>query len=300
MKDMINPINSAIIKQELKEKYLIKNTRRSNNEIYIFDYQAAPNTIREIGRLRELTFRDAGGGTGNACDIDEFDINPNQYQQLIIWDPKKNTIIGGYRFRTFIKQEKINLSQLATATIYNISDDFLVNYVPYLVDLGRAFIQPAYQARNQSRGSLFALDNLWDGLATLITPNIKYFFGRIVIYSSMHKMVRDSIFYFFNKHFYKNNDLVIPKKQIQIKSNKEDLESFFIYDNYIEDYKVLNQIAQDKNERIPPLISAYMNLSPSMQSFGVTIDHTFGHVYEVCILITIADIYPKVLNRYIS
>ena len=87
MEDIIAPINKEVLKSELTEDKRLRFTNKSHNEIYIVTWKNAPNVLKEIGRLREIAFRAAGGGTGKALDLDEYDLMENPYHQLIVWNP---------------------------------------------------------------------------------------------------------------------------------------------------------------------------------------------------------------------
>ena len=95
---IIQPIDKQILRSELTPDKQLRLTNKSHNEIYVITAHNAPNVMKEIGRLREIAFREAGGGTGKAADIDEFDTCPNCYKQLIVWNPDEEEIIGGYRY----------------------------------------------------------------------------------------------------------------------------------------------------------------------------------------------------------
>ncbi|MBC7425498.1 MAG: GNAT family N-acetyltransferase, partial [Bacteroidia bacterium] len=124
---VIDPVDNAIIMAELSaEGRFIRKTNKGNNEIYILNARNSPHTMREIGRLRELTFRAAGGGTGEEVDIDEYDTGVVHYEQLIVYSPEDKQIVGGYRFIDCFKaidtlNNKVNLS---TASYFHFSDKF--------------------------------------------------------------------------------------------------------------------------------------------------------------------------------
>ena len=152
--------------EELNDNTFIRKTNYSNHDIHIVDFKNQPNTTLEIGRLRELSFRKSGGGTGKSFDLDEYDQRDEAYyKQLIVWDPDEKQIIGGYRFllgSDIVKSKKYN--HTATNHLFNFSTQFLKNIFPYTIELGRSFVQPAYQPSSGNRKSIFSLDNLWDGI----------------------------------------------------------------------------------------------------------------------------------------
>lgn len=301
MKHIIEPVDKKLILAELTPDKFVRHTNNANNELYIFSAQNSPNLMREVGRLRELTFRSAGGGTGFEVDIDEYDTCENCYKQLIVWDTKEEEILGGYRFHSVdpTKGEEINLS---TKHLFNFSEKFKSDYMPQMIELGRSFVQPKYQALSRSGKGLYALDNLWDGLGALIVlnPQIKYFFGKVTMYNTYNVEARNLLFYFFEKYFKDNEGLVTPINPIEINLDRVALAKIFTGNSYSEDYKILSQKIRDLGEKIPPLINSYMNISPSMKVFGTVINHEFGEVEETGILITIPDIYQHKVERHIA
>ena len=214
MEEIIAPINKEILKAELTEDKRLRFTNKSHNEIYVITYQDSPNVMKEIGRLREIAFRAAGGGTGKSMDIDEYDIMENPYKQLVVWNPEAEEILGGYRYLLGDEAQfdEHGKPLLATAHMFNFSETFLKEYLPYTVELGRSFVTLEYQSTRAGSKGLFALDNLWDGLGalTVIKPNVKYFFGKMTMYPSYHRQGRDMILYFLNKHFGDKDKLITP------------------------------------------------------------------------------------------
>src|ERR1035437_515485 len=184
MEAIINKINREILKKELGAGRFVRKTNNGHNEIYIITHHNSPNVMMEIGRLRELTFRYAGGGTGKSFDLDEFDTSNHAYQQLLVWNPEDEEIVSAYRFikckDAAFHDGKI---QLATTELFNFSEEFLKNYAPVTIELGRSFVQPEYQPSEHFRKGLFSLDNLWDGLGALIegNPDVKYFSGKVTM-----------------------------------------------------------------------------------------------------------------------
>lgn len=303
MKNIIEPIDTAIIEKELTDDKLVRETNNAGNLLYVVDYHDSPNILREIGRLRELTFRTAGGGTGKELDIDAFDTTDDPYKQLIVWDPQRKEILGGYRYHICSEDDvESNAEKLATSRLFNFSEKYIKEYLPYTIELGRSFVQPAYQTTKSGRKGLYALDNLWDGLGTLVVnnPSKKYFFGKVTMYKNYNERARNLILYFLEKHFPNTEKLVSPIDPFYAGMNKEEMKSIFTSTDYMEDYKTLSQNVRAFGENIPPLINAYMNLSPSMLTFGTVINEYFGDVEETAIMITINDLYMKKVERHIK
>ena len=300
MEPLIQPVDRQLIRKELTKDKFIRITRKGRNHLYEVTAQDSPNVMQEIGRLREISFRLGGGGTGKAVDIDEYDTDPHEpYRQLIVWDPQDQEIIGGYRY---INCGGLDIKKMATSELFDFSEEFINEYMPFTIELGRSFVQPNYQSMNINRKSLYALDNLWDGLGALMVKhqNIKYFFGKVTMYTSYNARARNLLLHFLDKYFPDNQALVRPLTPLECDKNNPYFVELFKDLDYKEGYKVLQKEIKNNGEHIPPLINSYMNLSPSMKVFGTAINHGFGGVEETGILVSIPDIYPEKIERYIT
>ena len=301
---IIPPVSKDVLKSELTPDKQLRMTNKSNNEIYIVTAHNAPNVMQEIGRLREIAFREAGGGTGKETDIDEFDTCENCYKQLIVWNPDEEEIIGGYRYLlgTDWEYDASGQPRLATSHMFHFSEKFIREYAPYTVELGRSFVSLPYQSSRKGAKSLFALDNLWDGLGalTVIRPNVKYYFGKMTMYPSYIRKGRDMILYFLKKHFDDKENLIIPMKPLELETDPEELEALFCGQTFKDDYLVLNREIRKMGYNIPPLVNAYMGLSPTMKLFGTAINYGFGDVEETGILIAVDEILEDKRKRHID
>ena len=303
--EIIQPVAKELLKSELTPERQLRMTNKSHNEIYIVDAHNAPNVLREIGRLREIVFREAGGGTGKEFDLDEFDTCENCYKQLIVWNPEEEEIIGGYRYLlgSDVDFDKDGQPILATSHMFHFSDKFIKEYLPWTIELGRSFVSLEYQNTNKNGSkSLFALDNLWDGLGalTVIQPDVKYFFGKMTMYPSYIRKGRDMILYFLKKHFDDKENLIVPMKPLVIEEDPQELETLFCEESFKEDYKILNREVRKLGYNIPPLVNAYMGLSPTMKLFGTAINYGFGDVEETGILIAVDEILEQKRVRHID
>lgn len=305
VKDVIPPVDKELLVKELTEDKFVKATNSGNNEIYIVTYSNSPNVTTEIGRLRELTFRDAGGGTGLDCDLDDFDTHEEiAFKQLLVWNPREQEIIGGYRF---IHGKDLRIrpdGQVDTPTteLFTLSNEFVTEYLPFTIELGRSFVQPAYQPTVDLRKGMYALDNIWNGLGAIIVqnPDVKYFFGKITMYPHFNLKARDLILYFMKMYFADPKKLVHPKEPLLIQTPEDELRLYFVGGSFEKDYRLLVQGVRQQKENIPPLVNAYMNLSSTMLSFGTSLNHHFGDVEETGILVTIDDIYDFKKDRHIK
>lgn len=298
------PVNLDLIKAELTPSKKLRDTNKGSNEIYVVNHFDSPNIMLEIGRLREEAFRDSGGGSGLAADIDEFDTMENPYQQLIVWDPDSERILGGYRFILGgdIKLNENGQPHLATAHMFHFSEKFINEYLPYTIELGRSFVSPDYQSSKAGAKAIFALDNLWDGLGALAIqrPNMKYFFGKMTMYPEYNREARDLIQYFLFKHFEDKENLVVPMEPLKIETPISYMESILTEKEFKEDYKLLNAEVRKRGVNIPPLVNAYMSLSPTMKMFGGGVNHEFSEAEETCILISFDEIYDSKISRHVD
>ncbi|MBT6514385.1 MAG: GNAT family N-acetyltransferase [Crocinitomicaceae bacterium] len=301
---IIPPVDKSAIKKELSAERWIRKTNKLENDIYIVNHHNSPNVMREIGRLREITFALSGGGTGKSMDIDDGDTADICYDQLIVYSPEDEEIVSGYRFIDCAKVAKNELYKkyLSTAHYFNFSEQFTREYLPYTIELGRSWVQPAYQPTQNPRKGLFALDNLWDGLGALVITHkhIQHFYGKVTMYPTYDKEARNALLSFMNHFFPDKDGLVIPKTPLVFNKNNAKFIKLIKDAEYKEAYKVLSRFAKARNESIPPLINQYMSLSATMKTFGTCVNKDFGDVEESGILITIADVYPEKSARHLA
>ena len=304
MEEIIPRIPRELLLSELTPEKKLRTTNKSGNEIYIVTWQDSPNVVRELGRLREIAFRAAGGGTGLSMDLDEFDTMENPYKQLLVWDPEAQEILGGYRYLlgSEVKLDDNGQPILATSHMFRFSEKFVQEYLPYTIELGRSFVTLEYQSSRMGTKGLFALDNLWDGLGalTVIMPDVRYFFGKFTMYPSYDRMARDMILYFLKVYFSDPDSLILPMKPLSLWHDECVFEKLFAGDDFKQDYRVLNREVRNLDYNIPPLVNAYMGLSPTMKLFGTAINDEFGDVEETGILIAVDEILEEKRVRHID
>lgn len=303
--EVIPSVDRSLIEAELTEERFIRKTNKGNNEIYVVNHQNSPHTLQEIGRLREVSFRYAGGGTGLPLDIDDYDTADRCYEQLIVYNREDSEIVGGYRYitgeRAFNKVTKDY--DLSTAHYFDFSSRMKEEYLPYSIELGRSWVQPSYQPAINPRKGVFALMNIWDGLGALVVqyPEIQYFFGKVTMYTNYHAEARDILLSFMAHYFPNQLNLCQPKKILFSGFDQSVFESYFNEDiSYADGFKILHKLLKERGEWIPPLINIYMNLSPSMMTFGTAKNPDFGDVEETGVLVKISDIHQEIRDRHIS
>ena len=301
MEKIMDEISREVLVQELLAVGKVRNTRKGENEIYLLNNKNAPNTVQEIGRLREVTFRASGGGTGLTVDLDEYDTGDFAYEQLIVWSPEDQEIVGGYRFAFCSKAiDELGQIHLSTAHYFDFSSQFVDEYLPFTIELGRSWVQPNFQPTVNPRKGLFALDNIWDGLGVLVKehPEIRYFFGKVTMYPNYDTQSRDYLLHFMHRFFPDREHLMAPKHPLQQNFDPTFIDEQLKGLDFKDAFRVLNGLIRDKGEFIPPLVNIYMNLSPTMKTFGTAVNPEFGGVEETGILITIDDIFEEKKERH--
>lgn len=301
---IILPVETELIESELTPDKFLRHTNKGGNEIYVVDANEAPNVMREVGRLREIAFRLAGGGTGKECDIDFYDTMDPPCKQMIVWNPEHRMILGGYRFifGKDIKFREDGQPRLATAHMFRFSDKFIEEYLPNTLELGRSFVRIELQSTRPGSQSIYVLDNLWNGLGalTVIHPEIKYLFGKVTMYPDYSSECRNMILHFLNKYFPDPEMLVTPLTPLKTGADDAAIERIFNGGNFKDDYKILNSRVRELGYNIPPLVNAYMSLSPKMKMFGTAINDEFGDVEESGIFMAIDDIFEDKKRRHIE
>ncbi|MBQ6770529.1 MAG: GNAT family N-acetyltransferase [Bacteroidales bacterium] len=307
MERIIDPVPVSEIMEELTIERFFRKTNNAGNELYIVNAHNSPAIMREIGRLREISFRDSGGGTGLACDVDVFDTREdNCFEQLIVWNPIDKAIVGGYRFLLcdHLPVDENGQVDTPTSELFHYSEKFVKEYLPYTLELGRSFVQPDYQPSKSLSKGLYSLDNLWDGLGSIrdVHPTAKYYFGKVTMYPQLDRMARDMILYFIQKHFPDKENLVAPRPELglPIQADPAELEAIFTGDNFSENYKILVKRVRERGAAVPPLVNAYMNLSPTLRSFGTALNPGFGSVEETGMLLTMSDMFEEKAKRHMT
>ena len=303
MEKIIDPVSVDLLKAELTPDRKLCDTNKADNEIYVVDCNNAPNVLQEIGRLREIAFRDSGGGTGAAVDLDDFDFLPDRlYRQIVIWDPDASAILGGYRY---ILGPDVNLDEqgqpiLASAHLFHFSEEFIRDYLPHTIELGRSFVAPEYQSSKAGAKAIFALDNLWDGLAAIMLQHkdMMYYFGKMTVYPDYDKAALDLIQHFLWKHFPDPDELIRPKQAYGLATDARLLDLILKDEDFKQDYRNLKDAIRRLGTGIPPLVNSYMNASPKMKMFGGSINDEFFDSIEIGILIAFEEMYADKRDRH--
>ena len=304
MEPIIDPIDVALIEAELTPDKKLGDTNKGGNELYVVTWQDSPNTVKEIGRLREISYREAGASSGKSMDIDEYDTMDNPYHQLIVWDPEAKAIIGGYRYilGTSVSLKEDGQPNLTSSHLYRFSDEFITHYLPHVMELGRSFVAPDYQSSKAGAKSLFTMDNLWDGIASVILhhPRTLYFLGKMTIYPTYDRTARNLIIHFLKKHFNDPQSLVRPKKEIRVTDNTRLMDLILNEADVKKDYRLLKDAVRKLGTNIPPLVNSYINISSSMKMLGSCINDELGDAIETGIMIGFDEMYAEKKERHME
>lgn len=299
MKPIIAPVETEILLHEL-EGHLLRPSNKAGNLIYDITAHECPNVMREIGRLREISYRAGGGGTGKELDIDDQDIMPRPYHQLIVWDPDNNQIIGGYRY-LFGHEAEIRNGQpfITSAHLFHYSERFIRDYLPNTIEFGRAFVQPMYQKREMGVKALFALDNIWDGIGAVLFnhPEMRYMIGKVTIYPGYNEQARELIYAYLDRYHKGEQGLIEPYHPLL---SQPLTHSPFEGEDKQENYHILQHAVREQGTVIPPMFTAYLNLTNDLQFFGNAINDEFGDVLESGIMVDLETVYPEKKERYIN
>lgn len=307
MKDIIPRVERALLKKELTKNNYLRPTNKANNEIYDFVAKDAPNLMREVARLRELSYRTSGASPGDELDMDSFDtMEPNPYHQLIVWDPVNEEIVGGYRYllgseATFDEEGQPILS---SSHLFHYSQYFIQDYLPATIELGRAFVQPMYQNRDMGAKALYALDNIWDGIGAVLyihRKTIHYLIGKVTIYPQYDPVSRDLIYAYLHRYHHDHKGLFRPKLPLDIGVEGQELaDDIFVGEDATLNYQLLQRAVRARGTTIPPMFSAYLNVTSTLQFFGNALNDELANVFETGIMVLVDEIHEDKQMRYIG
>ena len=296
MTPLADPVSVALLQRELRAQTPLLKLRGGKVCAYLLHGDNAPHLLREIGRVRELSFRAIGGGTGGALDLDPYDYGPCAYRQLILWAPQEQVVVGGCRVRSTGTDGPS--ARVATEDLFAFSERFRERYGDALLDIGRLFVHPAFQARAGSQG-IFTLDSIWQALAAVaVADGVRAFFGRVVFPKDYHPQVRDLTLALLQKHFAGDAQWVHPRVPAPRVTSDEALDHLLVGKTWREDMRLLRQFARARGAQVPALLRAYLGLSDRLRVFGTAADPDLGGIEETCLLIDVADVLEHKAARY--
>ncbi|MCH8551101.1 MAG: GNAT family N-acetyltransferase [Natronospirillum sp.] len=269
-------------------------------QIHCFFGDECPQTLLAIGRLRELGFQSAGAGRGVDIDLDRLDRGDGCYGQLLAWDPDNREIVAMYRFQLGERATTHGDAQLRTSTLFDYSDRFRAELLPYCIELGRSVVNRA--ARRQSMG-FFAV---WAGLGALLRryTSVAYFFGNVSLYETMDLTGRDLLIAWLEKHYRPQETLLRARDGLRhvpalstsdltaVEPGQEDTP-----ENRIQ---YLRSLLAEQGEKIPPVMQSYMALSNGIWCGETVFDADFGDALEIGIIVPVATINDSIRQRFIN
>ena len=303
MQPIIPHVETKILLQEL-EGHLLRPSNKANNLIYDITAHECPNVMREIARLREISYRDGGGATGLEMDIDDMDTMPRPYHQLIVWDPVNQQIIGGYRYLlgsdAELRPNELGEMQpyITSAHLFHYSERFIREYLPNTIEFGRAFVQPMYQKREMGVKALFALDNIWDGIGAIMhnNPQLRWMIGKVTIYPDYNATARELIYNYLERFHKGEKGLFEPYNLLPL----QQIETPFTGTDPQENYHILQHAVREQGTVIPPMFSAYLNITNELQFFGNAVNDELSNVFETGIMVDLDTVYQEKKERYIT
>lgn len=304
MKPIIPPVETHLLLSEL-EGHLLRPSNKAGNLIYDITAHECPNVMREIARLREISYRNGGGATGEEMDMDDMDTMARPYHQLIVWDPDHQQIAGGYRYLLGSEAELRPNAEgemqpyITSAHLFHYSERFIREYLPNTIEFGRAFVQPLYQTREMGVKALFALDNIWDGIGALMHnhPALRYMIGKVTIYPDYNATARELIYNYLDRYHRGEQGLFAPYQPLAIE--KPAIDPFEGNDPQ-ENYHILQRAVREQGAVIPPMFSAYLNITNDLMFFGNAINDELANVYETGIMVDLETVYEDKKQRYIT
>jgi len=288
-----HPQKKVDLLYELKNSELIGQTT-DGKKIYLYDYTDDSVVLKELGRLRELSFRKVGEGINKKRDTDKFDI---YYQHIILWDDNDLEIVGSYRIgnSNFI-YKNIGVKGFYSNTLFKYNED-LTPYLKNSIELGRSFVQPKYWGTR-------ALDYLWYGIGAYLkkNPNIKYMFGPVSMSASLPKVAKDMMVFYYSHYFKEEKALVTPRLPYQYSNNISELDNIFSLDDRKKDFKLLKSTLSNMNSSVPTLYKQYSDIAEEggVKFLGFNIDPDFGDCVDGFILVNVKEIKDGPRKRYID
>lgn len=288
-----HPERKADLKKAVRDGQRLGQTP-DGKTVYLFQPSGSSPVMREIGRLREATFRAVGEGSGNRRDIDRFD---HHYQHLILWDEEDLEIAGAYRFAESAKviAEK-GIKGLYSGSLFRY-DTSCHYFLENGLELGRSFVQQRYWGRR-------SLDYLWYGIGAYLrnSPKYRYLFGPVSISSTMPQLAKDLMIYFYTLYFGEDENKACSRTPFHFTEPLASLERHFNGEDYKADFKKLKTLLSNLGSSIPPLYKQYTELcEPGGVTFlDFNIDRDFNDCVDGLVIVDTTKLKKKKRRRYID
>ena len=293
-KNVIHPVSARQLRFQIYNNEFIGQTT-DGKKIFLVEYEKSKDIIREIARLRELTFRKVGEGTGTKKDSDKFD---KYYKHIVLWDDNQLEIVGSYRLANGKSVlTELNTDAFYTSTLFKFNN----NFIPLLfnaVELGRSFVQSKYW-------NSFALDYLWQGIGRYLSINqhIRYLFGPVSLSNNYSSEAKDMIVFFFSKWFPPKRNYITSINPFELSKNSvKKLNQIFNGDDYQKELVILKNLLDNHGFTIPVLYKQYADLClpGGVQFLGFNIDSNFGNCVDALILVDLYYLKENKKRRYLN
>lgn len=293
MEPIIEEIDKSLLAEEIKGQVCLQELSRGKMQLYVLEGYKAPALMKEIGRLREIAFRTAGGGTGMSCDVDRYDLDSESgFRQLICWDSENCEVMGGYRilFGKDCRLDSNGQPDMPSAHLFRFSEQFISEQLPDMMEMSRSFT---------STPNIFTLQMLFCGLAVLCKQNnIHSLFGKVTFYPSYPSEALGLLEAFFSKHCPDHDSWIVPHNPYVVPI-PDYAGSVLVNDSYEADLKALTGALHDRGFDMPPILKSYLRLFRSFRVFGTAVNDIFGNVIETGMFCYLNDLSAKTFIPYL-
>ncbi|MFW3354554.1 GNAT family N-acyltransferase [Aliarcobacter butzleri] len=286
-----HPVSKIDLYNELKKSPLLGQTN-DGKKIYLYDYVEDSIVLKELGRLREISFRKVGEGVNKKRDIDKYDV---YYQHIILYDKNELEIVGAYRIgNSDMIFKEFGTKGFYSNTLFQFNDEFMF-YLQNSIELGRSFVQPKYWGTR-------ALDYLWYGIGAYVkaNPNIKYMFGPVSISGAFPAIAKDMLVFYYNYYYSSEKNLVEARTPFSYSSHIHDIKEFFTLEDKKRDFKSLKIALSNIGVNVPTLYKQYseLTLDDGVKFLDFNVDKNFGDCIDSFILVEIDKIKDSMKQRY--
>ncbi|MFX4280830.1 GNAT family N-acyltransferase [Aliarcobacter butzleri] len=286
-----HPVSKIDLYNELKKSPLLGQTN-DGKKIYLYDYVEDSIVLKELGRLREISFRKVGEGVNKKRDIDKYDV---YYQHIILYDKNELEIVGAYRIgNSDVIFKEFGTKGFYSNTLFQYNDEFMF-YLQNSIELGRSFVQPKYWGTR-------ALDYLWYGIGAYVkaNPNIKYMFGPVSISGAFPAIAKDMLVFYYNYYYSSEKNLVEARTPFSYSSHIHDIKEFFTLEDKKRDFKSLKIALSNIGVNVPTLYKQYseLTLDDGVKFLDFNVDKNFGDCIDSFILVEIDKIKDSMKQRY--
>lgn len=290
---LTHPVNSKALKKALYQSRLLGETK-DGKKIFLYHYKDDCPVILEIARLRELTFRLVEEGTGEAHDLDKYDV---YYSHLVLWDENDLEVVGSYRIGEGQKiMETFGVEGFYTHTLFDLNAKFQT-YLPNSIELGRSFVQPRYWGQR-------SLDYLWYGIGAYLReqPDVKYLFGPVSMSNAYPHLAKEVIISFYQQQFSSELELATAKQPFIVSEKAQQFAATEFNDDYKTSFKILNNELKKLGVKVPALYKQYVELctEKGCHFIDFNIDPDFNDCIDSLVMVELDKIKPKKRQRYIE